>query len=137
MRRPRLSLEEYTAAVREQWSEGDLKRAMLHDLPRRFHALSGAEQADVLRVAPSLTHSPWDALLAAVTEHVAALHGHALPRWLDEPERFLSEPWVLPTISSTRLNAIRFAPAAFIRHGALPDPRDLDSRGGEIHEWVP
>lgn len=26
---------------------------------------------------------------------------------------------------------------AFIRHSALPDPLDLDSRGGETHEWPP
>ena len=24
-----------------------------------------------------------------------------------------------------------FAPAAFLRHGAIPDPKDLDGRGGE------
>ena len=30
-----------------------------------------------------------------------------------------------------------YAPAAFIRHGALPDPRDLDARGGERHAWAP
>ena len=29
-----------------------------------------------------------------------------------------------------------YAPAAFIRHGVLPDPRDLDRRGGERHDWV-
>ena len=30
-----------------------------------------------------------------------------------------------------------FAPAAFLRHGAVPDPRDLDARGGERYEWTP
>ena len=26
-------------------------------------------------------------------------------------------------------------PAAFLRHGALPDPMDLDARGGEPEPW--
>ena len=137
MRTPPLALREYADAIDARWAEGDLKRAILHDLPRRFHALSIEEQVQVLNAVPPLTHTRWDALLAAAAEHIAALHGHSLPRWLDEPERFLSEPWALPAIDHIRMNAIRFAPAAFIRHGALPDPRDLDRRGGEVHEWIP
>ena len=30
-----------------------------------------------------------------------------------------------------------FAPAAFLRYGAIPDPADLDERGGERYEWLP
>ena len=29
-----------------------------------------------------------------------------------------------------------FAPAAFQRHGALPNPQDLDRRGGEPRDWT-
>lgn len=36
-----------------------------------------------------------------------------------------------------RIEAIAYAPAAFIRHGALPNPRDLDARGGEHPVWIP
>ena len=72
-----------------------------------------------------------------MAEHVARLHGHQLPAWIDEPERFLDRTWVLPDIPFMRRNAILYAPAAFIRHGALPDPRDLNARGGERHAWVP
>ena len=133
----RLALETYANAVRSGWPAADLERAILHDLPRRFHGLPAEAQADVLATAPSLTHTRWDALIAAVTEHVARLHGHDLPAWIDEPERFLDRTWVLPDIPFMRRNAILYAPAAFIRHGALPDPRDLDARGGERHAWVP
>ncbi|MCY3597468.1 MAG: hypothetical protein OXG71_08550 [Rhodospirillales bacterium] len=72
-----------------------------------------------------------------MVEHVARLYGHQLPAWIDEPERFLDRTWVLPDIPFMRRNAILYAPAAFIRHGAPPDPRDLDPRGGERHAWVP
>ncbi|MCY4096994.1 MAG: hypothetical protein OXF40_01855 [Rhodospirillales bacterium] len=133
----RLALETYADAVRSGWPAADLERAILHDLPRRFHDLPAEAQADVLAAAPSLTHTRWDALIAAMAEHVARLHGHDLPPWIDDPERFLDRTWVLPDIPFMRRNAILYAPAAFIRHGALPDPRDLDARGGERHAWVP
>ena len=134
---PTLSLNEYAAAVDAGWADHELLRAILHDLPRRFHSLPRAEREAVLRRAPALTPTRWDALLAATAEHIASLHGHPLPEWLDEPERFLGETWVVTDIHCIRMDAIAFAPAAFIRHGALPDPRDLDHRGGERHAWLP
>ena len=137
MQRFALSLSEYTDAIREGWTEYELQRAILHDLPRRFHALAAAAQWAVLETAPPLTHTRWDALLAATAEHIAGLHGHAVPEWIDEPERFLAPTWVVPATHCIRMDAIAFAPAAFIRHGALPDPKDLDSRGGEVHDWLP
>lgn len=133
----RLTLSAYAAAIDEGWTECELLRAILHDLPRRFHALSPAGQAKVLADAPPLAESRWDALLAATVEHIAALHGHTPPAWVDEPTRFLAETWVVTDIHSMRMDAIAFAPAAFIRHGALPDPRDLDHRSGEHRAWVP
>ena len=47
MSRPPLSLTEYTDAINERWNDVDIERAILHDLPRRFHALSTDEQAEV------------------------------------------------------------------------------------------
>ena len=137
MQRFALSLSEYTDAIREGWTEYELQRAILHDLPRRFHALAAEEQHTVLAAPPPLTRTRWDALLAATAEHIAGLHGLAVPEWIDEPERFLAPTWVVPETHCIRMDAIAFAPAAFIRHGALPDPKDLDSRGGEVHDWLP
>ena len=137
MNEPALSLSEYTGAVEAGWTHQELLRAILHDLPRRFHALTKADQGAVLQHAPPLTHTRWDALLAATAEHIAWLHGHALPAWIDEPERFLGETWVVTDVHCIRMDALAFAPAAFIRHGALPDPRDLDYRGGEHRAWLP
>ena len=137
MRRTGLSLTEYTDAVNAGWPDGDIGRAIIHDLPRRFHALPPEDQKRVLSEAPPLTNTRWDALLAATAEHVAGLHGHPLPAWVDEPARFLDPPWVLSEVRRIRIDSILYAPAAFIRHGALPDPKDLDARGGEKHEWLP
>ena len=132
-----LTLRAYTAAIEDGWTQAELMRAILHDLPRRFHALSHAAQTNVLADVPPLTGSRWDALLAATVEHICGLHGHAAPVWVDEPARFLAETWVVTDVPSIRMNAIAFAPAAFIRHGALPDPRDFDDRCGEHRAWVP
>ncbi len=131
------SLEGYTTGIRSGWSEDEIARAVLHDLPRRFHQLGVAEQRSVLATAPKLTGTRWDALLAAVAEHIAWLHDHPPPEWVDEPERFLDETWVLAKTRQIRLESLMYAPPAFLRHGAIPDPRDLDGRAGDNHDWVP
>ena len=117
--------------------QGTILRGIAHDLPRRFLGLPRARQAEVLADPPPLTRTRWDALLAAVAEHVAELHGHSVPAWADEPARFLRVPWIVSADPEIRANSLLYAPPAFIRHGALPDPRDFDARGGERHAWDP
>lgn len=112
-------------------------RLLMHDLPRRFHQLTRELQIVALKDPPPLTGTPWDALLAAVTEHIAPLHAHAVPDWVQEPERFLDLPWVIAEVPAIAVGSVLNAPAAFIRHGVFPDPLDLDARGGETHAWVP
>ena len=119
------------------WSESDIYRVMIHDLPRSFHALRAREQKTVLDTPPDLTGTRWDALLAAIAEHIARLHGHEPPAWTEEPARFLDVPWIVTPIRENRIRDAVYAPPAFIRHGAIPDPRDLDARGGERHAWIP
>ena len=131
------SFDSYTTGIERGWSDDEIGRAILHDLPRRFHRLGGAARRAALRAAPRLTGTRWDALLAAVAEHVAWLHDLPLPAWVDQPERFLQETWVLARTRQIRLESLMYAPPAFLRHGAIPDPRDLDSRGGDTHDWVP
>ena len=130
-------MAEYVAGVAEGWPESDLYRIIVRGLPREFHAQSFERQRAALCERVPLTGTRWDALLAAVVEHVARQHGHEPPAWVDEPERFLDSTWVVSKLRSIRMNALMFAPAAFLRHGALPDPRDLDGRGGERHQWTP
>ena len=131
------SLSEYVVGIREGWPEGDVNRVIVHGMPRGFHARSTEEQRAALAERVPLTGTKWDALVAGMVEHLARLHGHAVPAWVDEPERFLDRTWVVSPLRPIRMNALVFAPAAFLRHGAIPDPRDLDHRGGERHEWVP
>ncbi len=132
-----LRLQDYSDAVAEGWKEADLYRAIVHELPRLFHSQGAQAQREAIEDAPKLTGTAWDALIAAVVEHVATLHGREIPAWVQEPERFLKSPWIVSRLPLIRHESLAFAPGAFIRHGALPDPRDLDARGGERHAWAP
>lgn len=135
MRRPFLDLTTYSDAVAAGWPDADLYRAIVHDVRRFFHADTRRHQEEVLGQRPPLTGTRWDALLAATIEHVARLHGHDVPAWVDEPGRFLAEPWAPAETLGLRRRCLGYAPGAFIRHGALVDPYDLDARGGERLEW--
>ena len=137
MKQPRFSLTWYIEGIREGWPEDDIARMIVCGLPRGFHCRSAAVQRAALAERVPLTHTKWDALLAGMVEHVARLHGHQPPAWVDEPERFLDSTWVVSPFRSARIDALMFAPAAFLRHGAVPDPVDLDERGGERFSWIP
>jgi len=131
------SLLTYSRIIAEWESDAERYRFLIHQLPREFHALAHDEQAAALLERPELTgQRRWDSFLAAIVEHVARLHDHPVPAWVDEPERFLERPWVVSTTRLAGLESVLFAPAAFIRHSVFPDPRDLDARGGEKHEWI-
>ena len=71
-----------------------------------------------------------------MVEHIARLHDLEAPAWGHEPERFLEDTVVFSPVRSMRRDALMFAPAAFLRRGAVPDPRDVDRRSGETEEWV-
>ena len=135
--RTTFTLRGYTRGIEEDWPAEDTYRWIVCQLPRSFHGRSAAEQRAALAERVPLTGTKWDALLAAMVKHVAWLHGHERPAWVDERERFLDTTWVVADTPWTRLYSVIFAPAAFLRHGAIPDPRDLDARGGERFAWTP
>ena len=66
----RTRLPEYAEAVRAGWTEGELLRLHLHDLPRSLFDLSRERRIKLLGEQPPLTGTRWDALLAAVVEHL-------------------------------------------------------------------
>ena len=95
-------LADYATGVAEGWSSDTMARMIIHDLPRHFITLDRDAQRRVLEQAPPLTGTAWDALLAAMAEHLAELHGHPVQPWMDEPERFVDETpeqstWWSPT----------------------------------------
>ncbi|MCY4593892.1 MAG: hypothetical protein OXC19_03735 [Bryobacterales bacterium] len=114
-------------------------RMVVCDLPRCFHAQPREEQIAAMARPPELTGTRWDALLAAVTEHLAWEHGLEPPRWVHDPERFCDPDWQVtdrPRGGAAGVDPKRFSPPAFRRHGTLIDPRSLDPRGGEKYHWA-
>lgn len=105
---------------------------LISDLPRRFHAAERQLQAQSLAEAPRLTGTKWDALLAAVAEHIAICHGHPVPDWCDEEARFLRIYWMpVPAYGKGFPGFVyRDTPGAFLRHGVLVADWELSEREG-------
>ena len=110
-------------------------RMLVHDLPRQFRQLGPAARVAALEEAPRLTGTRWDALLAAMAEHVAEAHGLEKPAWVDEPGRFLDPPWAVLAAPQGEEEDRRGLPGCFRRHGALPDAADLDRWDSAGRRW--
>lgn len=74
---------------------------------------------------PEIGDERWDALLAAIAEHLAASHDLAPPAWA-EP-RVLRRPWFPAELRTQRAEALVWAPAAFRKHGVYLSARDLEA----------
>jgi hypothetical protein len=72
---------------------------------------------------PSLDDDRWDALLAALAEHLSAQHDLAPPVWTEA--RVLKRAWFPAELSIQRADAIAWAPAAFRKHGVYLSVHDL------------
>jgi len=94
-------LEEY------RWEQAETQPALLEDEPES----AGDEQ--------------WDALLAALAEHLAAQLDLAPPPWTES--RVLRRPWFPAELQIQRAEALVWAPAAFRKHGVYLSARDLDA----------
>lgn len=79
---------------------------------------------------PPLTGDPrYDALLAAVAEHLSARYGLPAPLWTATADRFLTRAWWISPLPSARIYALLWTPAAFRRRGIYLDRHDLTHDG--------
>jgi hypothetical protein len=74
---------------------------------------------------PTTGDEQWDALLAALAEHLAAQLDLAPPDWTRS--RVLATPWFPSSLRSKRMEALVWAPAAFRKHGVYLSARDLEA----------
>ncbi len=74
---------------------------------------------------PPVGDERWDALLAALAEHLAAQKDLAPPQWAES--RVLRRPWFPAELQVQRADALVWAPAAFRKHGVYLSARDLDA----------
>ena len=126
------SCSQYAATIDNARSDAERYRMLISDLPRRFHAASRERQARALERAPRLTGTRWDALLAAVAEHIAICHDHPVPDWCDEPERSLKIYWMPIRAYGKGFPGFvyRDTPGAFLRHGVIVAGWELSERDG-------
>lgn len=65
----------------------------------------------------------WDALLAALAEHLCAQHDLSPPAWTEQ--RVLRQAWFPAELAVQRADALVRAPAAFRKHGVYLSANDL------------
>ena len=94
-------LEEY------RWEPDDVQPSLLRDEP------------------PPAGDERWDALLAALAEHLAAQHDLAPSQWAEM--RVLQQPWFPAELEIQRADALVWAPAAFRKHGVYLSATDLEA----------
>lgn len=94
-------MEEY------RWEQADAQPALMTDEP----ATVGDDR--------------WDALLAALAEHLAAQRDLAPPAWA-EP-RVLQRAWFPAELRVQRADALVHAPASFRKHGVYLSAADLEA----------
>ena len=83
-------------------------------------------QPSLLEEEPSpVGDERWDALLAALAEHLAAQHDLAPPQWAEL--RVLRRPWFPAQLKVQRAEALVRAPAAFRKHGVYLSATDLEA----------
>lgn len=132
-------VNQIVAGIRDGWTDRELYKLTMSGIARHFRQAGEETRRHLLATRPELTATAWDALIAAVVEHVAALHGYQSPEWVSEPERFWIPPRPIAMYrkldTKSVMERIGKAPAAFLRHGIIADPRDLDERGGELVNW--
>ncbi len=82
--------------------------------------------AELVHERPALTgDARADALLGAIAEHLAATRGLDIPRWCQEPNRFLDQFWFVSTVPGFRAQSLAQSPVALKRRGILWPARSL------------
>ena len=121
-------------AVAEGWARDELFGLCVVEYPRWLHSVEPGARKRMLSKRPELTATIWDGAIGASMEHAALVHGETPPDWVEEPERFFTNPVeLLPHASPT---FVCHLPAPFTRRGIVMDPRTLDRRTGD-EQWSP
>jgi len=85
----------------------------------------GSRTGAIAAEPPPTGDARHDAYLAALAEHLAAVHGLDRPAWSIRPERFLDRFWFVSDVPGFRALAIAQTPAAFRRRGVFLPERSL------------
>lgn len=95
----------------------------------------GATALSLVAEEPPLTGDlRYDALLAAIAEHITSRYGLPAPLWTATTDRFLYRAWWISTLPSARIQAMLWTPGSFRRRGVFLDRRDLTHDGALMPE---
>lgn len=87
---------------------------------------SAEERRALIDEQPPETGSrDWDAVLAAVAEHLSFHHDFPCPAWVHDPDRFAERAWFLSDLPTQRAWAVETSPASFRRRNLFVLPADL------------
>jgi hypothetical protein len=88
---------------------------LLSEFLDTFYGADAARMAAAITAAPVGIGAIHDAYLAAVAEHLALRFALAVPRWVDDPGRFLSEPFFAGGLETLKAVLLVESPLAFRR----------------------
>jgi hypothetical protein len=107
-------------------AEGKLRWKLVWEFLEEYRWEPPAGQPWLLQEEPApVDDDRWDALLAALAEHLAAQHDLAPPEWAEL--RVLRRPWFPAELKVQRAEALVWAPAAFRKHGVYLSAADLEA----------
>jgi hypothetical protein len=120
------SLAETAQAIRASLAGPDPARGKSESIRLAFSFIELYEQAraservHLLEDCPAPVGDPrFDALLAALAEHLCAEHGNESPAWVGDPSRFLDTWWFVAGMKSLEADAIVHSPISFARRGVF------------------
>jgi hypothetical protein len=105
-------------------TDDKIRWKLVWEFLEEYRWASAEIQVGLLQAEPeSVGDERWDALLAALAEHLNAQHDLAPPQWA-EP-RVLRRAWFPAELAIQRADALARAPAAFRKHGVYLSAHDL------------
>lgn len=117
--------QEMGRALASSDEEGAFRLVM--ELLDDLRAASPTVRSALVRERPDLVGDRrWDALVAALVEHLCARDAIPAPGWTSEPARFCQPLWQLSGMASLRSSAFVHSPISFLRHGVLVSESELE-----------
>jgi hypothetical protein len=94
---------------------GDPFDLLLREFLDGYYGADAKTRAAAINAAPAALDAIHDAYLAAVAEHLALRFGLPVPRWTDEPGRFIVEPFFAGGLETLKAILLVESPLAFRR----------------------
>ena len=120
------SLADTAQAIKASLAGPDRARGESESIRLAFAFIELYEQASVpdrvhlLDDCPETVGDPrFDALLAALAEHLCAEHGIESPAWVGHTSRFLETWWFVAGLKSLEADAFVHSPISFARRGVF------------------